>query len=112
VNQIRNISNVTGCAAAGFQDASVWEEAKKKGNSTIKALIHKGLENTAVTVVCVGYKTAGRTYINYEIDRPSGAGMALSRFRSITCSTRAATPIPPERSPPRSQQTGTSLQVR
>ena len=29
--QIRNIPNVTGTAAAGFQDASLWEEAKKKG---------------------------------------------------------------------------------
>ena len=74
MNQIRDISNVTGCAAAGFQDASVWEEAKKKGNSTIKALIHKGLENTSVTVVCVGYKTAERTYINYEIDQSIGRG--------------------------------------
>ena len=31
VNQVRNIPNVTGCAAAGFQDASLWEEAKRKG---------------------------------------------------------------------------------
>lgn len=30
VNQIRNISNITGYSAAGFQDASLWEEAKKK----------------------------------------------------------------------------------
>ena len=31
VNQIRSIPNVAGCAAAGFQDASIWEEAKRKG---------------------------------------------------------------------------------
>lgn len=74
VNQVRNIPNVTGCAAAGFQDASVWEEAKKKGDSVIKALINKGLENTSVTVVFVGYKTAGRTYINYEIDQSIARG--------------------------------------
>ena len=60
VNQMRSFPNVTGCAAAGFQDASILEEAKKKGDSAIKALINKGLENTSVTVVCVGYKTAGR----------------------------------------------------
>src|SRR5437867_11430175 len=69
VNQIRSIPNVTGCAAAGFQDASNWDEAKRKGDAAIKALINKGLENTSVTVVCVGYKSAGRTYINYEIDQ-------------------------------------------
>src|SRR5207253_10455002 len=69
VNQIRSIPNVTGCAAAGFQDASIWEEAKRKGDPAIKALINKGLEDTSVTVVCAGYKTAGRTYVEDEIDQ-------------------------------------------
>jgi len=77
VNQIRSIPNVTGCAAAGFQDASIWEEAKKKGDAAIKALINKGLENTSVTVVCVGSKTAGRTYINYEIDQSIARGNGI-----------------------------------
>lgn len=75
VNQIRNIPNVTGCAAAGFQDASLWEEAKAKGG--IERLIDNGLENTSVTVVCVGAKTAGRKYINYEIDQSLARGNGL-----------------------------------
>jgi len=85
VNQIRSIPNVTGCAAAGFQDASIWEEAKKKGDATIKALINKGLENTSVTVVCIGYKTAGRTYINYEIDQSiaRGNGVVAARIHHL-----------------------------
>ena len=62
VNQIRSIPNVTGCSAAGFQDASIWEDAKKKGDDAIKKLIRDGLKNTSVTVVCVGEKTAGRKY--------------------------------------------------
>lgn len=77
VNQIRNIPNVTGCVAAGFQDASLWEEAKKKGDAAIKALIDKGLENTSVTVVCVGSKTAGRKYINYEITQSIARGNGI-----------------------------------
>jgi len=67
VNQIRNIPNITGCSAAGFQDASLWEEARKKGDAAIEKLIDDGLKNTSVTVVCIGEKTAGRKYINYEI---------------------------------------------
>jgi hypothetical protein len=51
VNQIRSIPNVTGCASAGFQDASIWEDAKKKGDAAIKALINKGLENTSVCMM-------------------------------------------------------------
>jgi Thoeris protein ThsB, TIR-like domain len=77
VNQIRNMPNVTGCAAAGFQDGSLWEEAKKKGEATIKAMIRKGLENTSVTVVCVGNQTAGRKYINYEIQQSIDRGNGI-----------------------------------
>jgi len=77
VNQIRNIHNVIGTAAAGFQDASLWEEAKKKGYAVITRLIDKGLENTSVTVICIGYKTAGRPYINYEINQSLKRGNGL-----------------------------------
>lgn len=77
VNQIRSIPNVTGCAAAGFQDASLWEEAEKKGDADIKKLIDKGLENTSVTVVFIGAKTAGRKYINYEIQQSIERGNGI-----------------------------------
>lgn len=77
VNQIRNAPNVTGCAAAGFQDASLWEEAKKKGDAAVKALIDKGLKGTTVTLVCIGAKTAGRKFINYEIDESIKRGNGL-----------------------------------
>ncbi len=71
------MTNVIGTAAAGFQDASLWEAAKKKGDKTIKAMIDKALENTSVTVVCVTYGTANRKYINYEIDQSLARGNGL-----------------------------------
>ncbi|MBW1716028.1 MAG: TIR domain-containing protein [Deltaproteobacteria bacterium] len=77
VNQIRNIPNVIGTSAAGFQDASLWEEAKKKGDAAIKKLIDAGLKNTSVTVVCITYGTAARKYINYEIDESLKRGNGL-----------------------------------
>jgi len=77
VNQIRNLPNVVGTAAAGFQDASLWEEAKKKGDKEIKKMIDKALENTSVTVVLVTYGTAQRKYINYEIDQSLERGNGL-----------------------------------
>lgn len=77
VNQVRNVPHVTGTAAAGFQDASIWEEAKKKGDSAIKNMIDKALVNTSVTVVCVTYGTSTREYINYEIDRSLARGNGL-----------------------------------
>lgn len=77
VNQIRNIPNVTKCSAAGFQDASLWEEAKKKGDKEIKKLIDDGLKNTSVTVVCITRGAANRKYINYEIDKSLERGNGL-----------------------------------
>ena len=77
VNQIRNLPNVVGTAAAGFQDASLWEEAKKKGDKEIKKMIDKALENTSVTVVFVTYGTTQRKYINYEIDQSLERGNGL-----------------------------------
>jgi hypothetical protein len=77
VNQIRSMPNITGCAAAGFQDASLWEEAKKKGDAAVKKLIDDGLQNTSVTVVCIGAKTAGRKYINYEIAQSLARGNGI-----------------------------------
>lgn len=81
VNQIRNIPNVIGTSAAGFQDASLWEEARKKGDEAIHKLINDGLENTSVTVVFIGAKTAGRKYINYEIEQSIKRGNGLVGFQ-------------------------------
>lgn len=77
VNQIRNIGQIVGTAAAGFHDASLWEEAKKKGDAVIKAMIDEGLKNTSVTVVCIGGATAGRKFINYEISQSIARGNGI-----------------------------------
>jgi hypothetical protein len=92
VNQIRNIPNVTGCAAAGFQDASLWEEAKNKGDATVKSLIDKGLENTTVTVVFVGSQTAGRKFINYEIDQSIARGNGIVAVQVHELKDKAGNP--------------------
>ena len=69
INQIRSIPNVTGCAAAGFQDASLWEEAKRKSDDAVKRMIDEGLKNTTVTVVFIGNQTANRKFVSYEIEQ-------------------------------------------
>ncbi|MBS1960865.1 MAG: TIR domain-containing protein [Bdellovibrionales bacterium] len=77
VNQIRSIPNITGCAAAGFQDSSLWEESRKKSDDAIKRLIDDGLKNTSVTVVFIGEKTSGRKFISYEIEKSLERGNGL-----------------------------------
>jgi len=75
-NQIRKLGVVVGQAAAGFQDASLWEEAKTKGDAAVKKLINEGLEHTTVTVVLIGSRTRTRKWVDYEIkaseDRDNG----------------------------------------
>src|SRR5579871_2477816 len=77
VNIVRNSHIVEGCAAAGFHDASLWEETKKKGDAAIKRLIDRGLENTSVTCVLIGAFTAQRQYVDYEIEQSVKCGNGL-----------------------------------
>ena len=74
---MRNSGVVEGSAAAGFQDASLWEEAKKKGDADVKKLIDKGLVGTSVTVVLVGAQTSQRKYVDYEIAQSIARGNGL-----------------------------------
>jgi hypothetical protein len=88
VNQIRNLPEVVDASAAGFKDSSLWEEARKKSDDAVKKLIDSGLMGTSVTVVCIGNKTAGRKFINYEIqksiDRGNGIlGVQIHHLKNI-----------------------------
>jgi hypothetical protein len=76
-NVIRNSGVVEGSAAAGFHDASLWEEAKKKGDAEVKKLIDQGLVGTSVTVVLIGAQTAQRKFVDYEIEKSIARGNGL-----------------------------------
>lgn len=76
-NVVRNSGVVEGSAAAGFHDASLWEEAKRKGPAEVKRLIDAGLIGTSVTVVLIGAKTAERQYVDYEIEKSIARGSGL-----------------------------------
>ena len=52
---------------AGYFDASIWESARKQGDTTLKRLINGGLENTSNTCVLVGSDTYLRPWVRYEI---------------------------------------------
>ena len=81
VNVVRNSSVIDGIAAAGFQDESLWEETRKKGDGAIKSLISKGLESTTVTVVLIGAETANRRYVSYEIEISIARGNGILGVR-------------------------------
>ena len=81
VNQIRSIPNIIPEAAAGFRDASLWEECKRKDDAVIRRMIDQALLGTSVTVVCIGAATAGRKFINYEIRESIARGNGVLGLR-------------------------------
>lgn len=67
VNQVRRSGQFKPDDEANFFDASLWEEAKLKGDAEIKKLIDAGLQRSSVTVVLIGHETFGRPFVEYEI---------------------------------------------
>jgi hypothetical protein len=81
VNVVRNSGVVEGVSAAGFQDASLWEEAKRQGDAAVKRLIDRGLGGTSVTVILIGAETASRRYVSYEIEQSIAQGNGILGIR-------------------------------
>ncbi len=67
--------------SAGVFDASLWEEAKRKGDAAIKRMIDGALKNTSVTAVLIGTQTADRPYVRYEIKQSLARGNGLLGIR-------------------------------
>jgi MTH538 TIR-like domain (DUF1863) len=59
-NVVRKHNFTGGVENAGYFDASIWEEAKKKDPAALKRLINAELENTSVTAVLIGSQTYAR----------------------------------------------------
>jgi hypothetical protein len=66
-NVVRNHNLIEGTEKAGYFDASIWEEARKKNPLALKRMINSELENTTVTAVLVGTDTYARPWVRYEI---------------------------------------------
>lgn len=66
-NVVRNHNALTGAQKAGYFDASIWEESKKKGDIALKRMINSELKNTSTTAVLIGSETYARPWVQYEI---------------------------------------------
>ncbi len=76
-NVVRNSWVTQDREEAGFWDASLWEEAKKKGDSALKMMINDGLEGTSVTVVLIGRETSSRKWVRYEVKKSYEEGKGV-----------------------------------
>lgn len=78
---LRNSNIVDPTARAGFVDASLWEEVKRKGDAAIRGAIEEGLRGTSVTAVLIGEETANRHWVKYEIKCSIERGNGLLGIR-------------------------------
>ena len=62
---------------AGFFDASIWEDAKRHGDLSVKRLINSNLDYTSVTCVLIGNETWQRRWVRYEIMKSYDRGNSL-----------------------------------
>jgi hypothetical protein len=76
-NVVRNHNVPEGVEEAGYFDASIWEEARRKDPAVLKRLINNELENTSVTAVLIGSDTWARPWVRYEIFKSLQRGNKL-----------------------------------
>lgn len=77
-SQVRNIGAIEGNAPASDND---WETVTSAGDGAIKRWINGQLDGRTVTIVLVGAHTAGRKWINYEIEQSWQRGMGVLGIR-------------------------------
>ena len=76
-NQVRKSWVTQDREAAGFWDASLWEEAKKKGDAAIRKMIDEALVGTSVSAVLIGAETSSRRWVRYAISKSYREGKGL-----------------------------------
>jgi len=81
VNQVRNAWVTKDRDARGYVDSAKWEEIRRNGDQAIKAWITRELNYTSVTAVLIGYETASRPWVKYEIAESVKRGNGLLGIR-------------------------------
>ena len=73
-SQVRNMGVIEGNRPATDND---WESITKSGDAAIQKWIDEQMKYRSCTIVLVGAGTAGRKWINYEIDRSWNEKMGI-----------------------------------
>ena len=98
-NVVRQHGFFKGNQEAGFWDNSIWEEAKKTGDTALKRMINGALDGTSVTCVLIGLDTYARPWVRYEIlksiERGNGVlGIHINRVKDKFQQTKSLGPNP------------------
>lgn len=74
VSQVRNVGAIEANKPAHDND---WEQIKKGGDAAIQKWIDDQLSGRSCTIVMIGAATAGREWINYEIEKSWNDGKGV-----------------------------------
>ena len=74
VSQVKQMGSIEGQPLLGSND---WEEVEKGGDKKIKEWIDGEMSGKSCLVVLIGKSTAGRKWVNYEIEKAWGDGKGL-----------------------------------
>jgi hypothetical protein len=74
VAQVRNMGVIEGQPVLTSNE---WEEVKKGGDSAIKRWIDGQMTGRSCVVVLIGSQTAGRKWVNYEIEKGWNVGKGV-----------------------------------
>lgn len=78
VNQVRHSQQIRGeSETSSFVDAAELEQVRRQGPNSVQRWIDNQLDGTSTTVVLIGYGTADRQYVQYEILKSYERGNAL-----------------------------------
>jgi hypothetical protein len=81
VRKIRSSASVIPALAVGFDGLGAWNDVVRRGSAAVHASIDDALDNTVATVVCIGARTMGGKYLDYELERSLERGNPLIGLR-------------------------------
>lgn len=62
---------------AGFYNQPLWAKTKKAGEVALMQMLLEGMQGTTVTVFLMGEETAGRKWVQYELEESWKRGNAM-----------------------------------
>lgn len=77
VMRVQLIRNIGALDKQPLVSSNEWEEIKRGGKRAIQNWIDKNMEGKSCLIVLVGEKTAGREWVNYEIEHAWNKGMGV-----------------------------------
>ncbi len=77
VRRIRACASVIPVMAVGFDGLEAWCDIARRGAAAVHGSIDDALDNTVATVVCIGARTMGGKYLEYELERSLERGNGL-----------------------------------